>query len=221
MTELTLDLGGSETAVEIDTAIVAGWTGRDKAALEHHMAELEALGVKRPSAAPIFYRVSAARLTTDAEIESTDASSGEAEAVLLRAGGRVWVGVGSDHTDREVEAYGVAVSKQMCEKPIGARFWDFDEVADHWDELLLRSWIVEGGKEVPYQDGALTAMLPAEDLIATASPALADGTVMFCGTLAAIGGIRPAAEFRCELRDPVLDRAIECSYSMRSLPLVS
>ena len=219
MTVLNLDLGGAETAVEIDTAIVAGWTGRDKAALEHHMAELEALGVKRPSAAPIFYRVSAARLTTDAEIESTDPSSGEAEAVLLQSGGKLWVGVGSDHTDREVEAYGVAVSKQMCEKPIGARFWAHEEVADHWDELTLRSWIVEGGEEVPYQDGNLTAMLPAEDLLA-ASPGLADGTLMFCGTLAAIGGIRPAPEFRAELRDPVLDRSIEVRYAMRSLPLV-
>ncbi len=220
MTVLNLDLGGTETAVDVDTAIVAGWTGRDKEALEHHMAELEELGVTRPSAAPIFYRVSASRLTTDAEIESTDASSGEAEAVLLRTGGRLWVGVGSDHTDREVEAYGVAVSKQMCEKPIGARFWAHDEVADHWDELLLRSWIVEDGEEVPYQDGALTAMLPTDDLIA-ASPGLADGTLMFCGTLAAIGGIRPAAKFRCELRDPVLDRSLEVTYSMRSLPLVS
>lgn len=220
MTVLNLDLGGSETAVEIDTAIVAGWTGRDKAALEHHMAELEALGVKRPSAAPIFYRVSASRLTTDAEIESTDASSGEAEAVLLRAGGRLWVGVGSDHTDREVEAYDVAVSKQMCEKPIGARFWAHEEVADHWDQLELRSWILEDGAEVLYQDGTLSAMLPAADLI-SASPGLADGTLMFCGTSAAIGGIRPAPEFRCELRDPVLDRSITSRYSLRSLPMVS
>jgi len=220
MTVLNLDLGDSETAVEIDTAIVAGWTGRDKAALEHHIAELEELGVKRPSATPIFYRVSASRLTTDPEIESTEASSGEAEAVLLRADGRLWVGVGSDHTDREVEAYGVAVSKQMCEKPIGAHWWAYEEIADHWDELTLRSWIVEDGEEVPYQDGMLTAMLAPEDLL-SASPDLADGTLMFCGTLAAIGGIRPAPEFRAELRDPVLDRALEVRYSMRPLPLVS
>lgn len=220
MTVVNLELGGSETAVEIDTVIVAGWTGRDKGALEHHMAELEALGVKRPSAAPIFYRVSAARVTTDAEIESTDASSGEAEAVLLRTGGKLWVGVGSDHTDREVEAYGVAVSKQMCEKPIGASFWAYDKVSDHWDDLRLRSWILAGGEEVPYQDGALTAMLPVDDLLA-ASPGLADGTLMFCGTLAAIGGIRSAAEFRCELYDPVLDRSLGAHYSMRSLPLIS
>lgn len=74
--------------------------------------------------------------------------------------------------------------------------------------------------EVPCQDGALTAMLPPEDLIA-GSPGRADTTLMFLGTLPAIGGIRPVTAFRCQLRDPVLDRAIECRYSMRPLPLVS
>ncbi len=68
---------------------------------------------------PIFYRASAARLTTDDAIEALGAaSSGEAEFVLLRHGGRLWIGAGSDHTDREVEKYGVSVSKQMCDKPI-------------------------------------------------------------------------------------------------------
>jgi Protein of unknown function (DUF2848) len=221
MTELTLDLGGEQRAVTIDTAIVAGWTGRDRHALEHHMAELEALGVARPSAAPIFYRVSAARLTTSEEIESTEASSGEAEAVLIQVDGVLWVGIGSDHTDREVEAYGVAVSKQMCEKPIGASFWPYEEVAGHWDELRLRSWILEDGEEVLYQDGTLAAMLPPGDLIAAAEPPVGDGTLMFCGTLAAVGGIRPAPTFRYELHDPVLERRLEAGYSMRPLPLIS
>lgn len=221
MTVLNLDLGGSETAVDVDTAIVAGWTGRDKGALERHMAELEELGVERPSVAPIFYRVSASRLTTDAGIESTDASSGEAEAVLLRTGGGLWVGVGSDHTDREVEAYGVAVSKQMCEKPIAPAFWRLRDVEDHWDSLELRSWIEEDGAEVLYQEGTLAAMLPVAGLIELAIPVPADGTVMFCGTLAALGGIRPSTRFAYELADPVLGRKIGGEYVVRSLPMVS
>jgi len=220
MTELTLDLGGSETAIRIDTAIVAGWTGRNREALERHMAELEALGVPRPSAAPIFYRVSAALLTTAGTIESTAASSGEAEAVLLQHAGRLWVGAGSDHTDREVETYSVAVSKQMCEKPIASQFWLYDDIVGHWDDLAVRSWIVEAGAEVLYQEGTLKAMLPPEDLL-QASPPLSDGVLMFCGTLAAKGGIRPAREFHYELRDPVLGRQLSSYYSVRSLPLIS
>ena len=43
--------------VAIEQAVVAGWTGRDPAAVEKHIKELEALGVKRPATTPIFYRV--------------------------------------------------------------------------------------------------------------------------------------------------------------------
>src|SRR5215472_2966723 len=65
--------------VTIDHLVVAGWTGRDKAAVEKHIAELEAIGVKRPASTPIFYRASAVRITTDETIEALgDASSGEA-----------------------------------------------------------------------------------------------------------------------------------------------
>lgn len=218
MTELRLTLDGRETSVTIDTVIVAGWTGRDRAAVEKHMAELEAVGVPRPSTAPVFYRVSASRLTTAPSIESTAASSGEVEPVLLQHDGRLWVGAGSDHTDREVESYGVNVSKQLCDKPIAAEFWAYDDVAGHWDALELRSWI-DG--DVLYQEGALSNLMHPDELRPKATPPLADGTLMFCGTLAAIGGIRPAGEFRFELNDPVLDRVISGRYEMRTLPLVS
>lgn len=218
MTELQLTLDDRGAGVSIDTVVVAGWTGRDRAAVERHMAELEAVGVPRPSTAPVFYRVSASRLTTASLIESTDGSSGEVEPVLLQHDGRLWVGVGSDHTDREVETYSVAVSKQLCDKPLAQQFWRYEEVAAHWDELILRSWI--DGDE-PYQEGALSNLMKPDELSSKATPALEDGTLMFCGTLAAIGGIRPAREFRYELLDPVLERAIRGRYEMRTLPLVS
>ena len=126
--------------VAIEQAVVAGWTGRDPAAVEKHIKELEALGVKRPATTPIFYRVSAARVTTDDQIEATgEGSGGEVEFVLLQHAGKLWVGTGSDHTDREVEKYGVTVSKQMCEKPIAPVFWAYDDVAPHWDRLILRA----------------------------------------------------------------------------------
>jgi hypothetical protein len=218
MTDLTLTLGDATVSVAIHTAIIAGWAGRDRAAVEEHIAELEAVGVPRPSSVPVFYRVSAARLTTAPEIESTAASSGEVEAVLLRHDGRLWVGVGSDHTDREVEAFGVAVSKQMCDKPVAAQLWAFDDVADHWDDLVIRAWIDDG---VLYQEGTLAALLPAGELLDLAEPQLVDGTLMLCGTVPAIGGIRPAGAFTFELADPVRGRAIRAGYAIRDLPLVA
>src|SRR5229473_1630442 len=187
---LTLQNSGAAMAREvgIDDAIVAGWTGRDAAAVEKHITELAALGVKRPATPPSFYRVSAARRTTATEIGVVGAhSGGEVEFVLLQHGGRMWVGAGSDHTDREVETYGVTVSKQMCDKPVAPVFWAFDDVAPHWDQLTLRAHVTEGGARVLYQEGAVAAMLPPADLLARHAKdgRLADDTLMFCGTLAA------------------------------------
>src|SRR5689334_6226062 len=81
--QLNLTLGHRQTSVQVDTAIIAGWTGRDRHAVEHHIAELKALGVPPPSRIPVFYRVSASRLTTARGIEGTATSTGEVEPVLL------------------------------------------------------------------------------------------------------------------------------------------
>ena len=206
--------------VVIDHAVIAGWTGRDQAAVEKHIKELEVLGVKRPATTPIFYRVAASRLTTDDSIEVTGtASSGEVEFVLLQYQGRLWIGTGSDHTDREVEAYGVTVSKQMCEKPIAPQFWAFDDVAAHWDKVMVGSHATMGRKRVLYQEGLVAAMRHPEDLIGRyAKSGLAEGTLMFCGTLAVRGGLRPAQHFEFEIEDPVRGRKIHHGYSVASLP---
>ena len=223
--KLMLQSGATATSRDVpsDDAVVPGWTGRDAAAVEKHIRELEALGVKRPATTPIFYRVSAARLTTDAEIEVVgEKSGGEVEFVLLRHGGRMWVGTGSDHTDREVETYGVTVSKQMCDKPIASVFWAFDEVAPHWDKLMLRAHVTENGARVLYQEGPVAAMLAPDDLITRYAKdgRLADDTLMFCGTLAARGGVRPTVRFEFELEDPVMGRRIAHAYTARTLPVL-
>ena len=59
---------GVETRpIALRSAVIAGWTGRDPVAREKHILELEALGVARPASTPIYYRVSASRLTTSTE----------------------------------------------------------------------------------------------------------------------------------------------------------
>jgi hypothetical protein len=220
---LTLqDKSGTRSGdVAITQAVVAGWTGRDPAAVEKHIRELEALGVKRPASTPIFYRVAAARLTTGDTIEAVgESSGGEVEFVLLQHAGKLWVGTGSDHTDREVEKYGVTVSKQMCEKPIAPMFWAYDDVAPHWDRLMLRAHVVEDGKRALYQEGSVAAMMDPRALIArhAGDGGLPEDTLMFCGTLAAHGGVRATREFAFEIEDPVLGRRIAHAYRVRILP---
>jgi hypothetical protein len=217
-----LGIGVPLTPVRISQLVIAGWTGRDVDAVRAHMRELEAVGVRPPATFPVFYRVAVARLTSEPVIEGTGLrSSGEVEPVLLQSAGRLWVGVGSDHTDREVETYGVTISKQMCDKPLAPQLWAFDEVASHWDALLLRSHIEEGGKLVSYQEGSLRELRDPLDLISRfkGEPRLAEETLMFCGTLPALGGVRTAERFRFELEDPVLKRVIRHQYRTLMLPV--
>ena len=223
MTQLSLRIdslnGPKDAEIAIDTLVVAGWTGRNRDAMEHHIAELEALGVKRPAATPMFYLVSASRLTQSGAIEVIgDGSSGEAEFVLIGTPEGMLVSLGSDHTDREAETVGVTLSKQMCDKPVADTAWPYSEVADHWDRIVIRSYATIDGERVLYQEGPIADMLAPETLIGKyEAAAIPPGTAMFCGTLPAIGGVRGSSDFTCELDDPILERRITCHYTIKTL----
>ena len=214
-------VNGAPRRIEIPSLVVAGWTGRDKAAVEHHIAELAAIGVKRPRSVPCFYRLGANLLTTASELEVVGGnSSGEVEFVLISAPEAMVVGVGSDHTDRKVEAYGVSVSKQMCPKPLGRELWSFSEIEGHWDRLVLRSHVTHRGKRRLYQEGPVSRMLAPGELLARFpdSPGrLPSGAAMFCGTLAVQGEIGGGERFEIELHDPETNRSLKHEYVARSL----
>jgi hypothetical protein len=202
--------------------IVAGWTGRDEKALHHHIEELAAIGVPRPSSVPVFYRISTANLVQAANLEVLGPdTSGEAEPVVVAMHDGLWLGVGSDHTDRKAETMGIALSKQMCAKMVGKTLWRLDEIAGHWDQLILRAYATIDGKRLKYQEGPLSAMRNPSDLMSRAGMEFVAGTVMFCGTLGAIGGIRPAAQFTAVIEDPILGRKMSCEYDVDVLPVVS
>jgi len=225
--DLTFTVDAQDTTtpltLAIDQMVIAGWTGRDPVARDKHIAELQEMGIAPPASTPIYYRASARRLTMEDSIECTGGdSSGEVEFVLIGWQGRIFVGCGSDHTDRKVEAYSVTVSKQMCDKPVASVLWELEDVIAHWDKMILRSWAVIGGARVLYQEGTLDAMLPVKDLIERGfgGKGLPDGCAMFGGTFAAKGGIRPADRFEFELEDPVLKRKISHGYDVVTMPVL-
>jgi hypothetical protein len=213
--------GTSTERLTVTQLIIAGWTGRDPVARDKHIAELEALGIARPASTPIYYALAASRLTTAGVVEvSGGDSSGEVEFVLLRAGDRMYVGVGSDHTDRKAETYSVTLSKQLCDHPMAPELWVFEDIAGHWDNIVLRSFVTIGGERVLYQEGTLAGMVPPGDLIAAGfRGGLPEGAAMFGGTFAAKGGIRPAERFDFEIEDPVLGRSIRHCYAIVTLPV--
>jgi hypothetical protein len=200
--------------MELRQLVIAGWTGRDEAALRKHIRELEEIGVRPPKSTPIFYRVSASLFTHATEIQVCGPdTSGEVEFVLINRDSGLYVALGSDHTDRKAETIGVSLSKQLCAKPVSRDSWRYDEVKPHWEKLVLRAW---SDGEL-YQEGPVTAMRSPEDLLSRHP--LEPGWAMFCGTLAAKGGIRPAKVFRMELDDPVLKRKLAHEYRIAVLPV--
>jgi len=212
--------GAGEADIALTKAVVAGWTARDPAQVAHHIAELAAIGVAAPSATPLFYRVAPGLLTQADEIAVLGGrTSGEAEPMLLRHGGALWLGLASDHTDRALEAWSVAHSKQVCAKPVAHALWPLAPLAGRLDALMLRSWIDEGAGWTLYQEGPLALIRPL--LALEAACPLPEGGAMLCGTLGAIGGVRPAARFRMALRDEAEGREIAAEYRIAPLPVIA
>ena len=210
--------------VDIKQLVIAGWVGRDQVAVLHHIRELEALGVPAPGAVPLFYRVATQQLAQHSPLEVLgEQTSGEAEPFVFFHRGEYWVSLISDHTDRHLETFSVALSKQACVKPVAGHAWRMAEVEPHWDRLELRAWIKVNGDWVTYQQGTLASLLTPMDLLARyfGDRPVSEGFAMSCGTLSAIGGIRPASEFRMALHDPLLNRTLEHHYVTGTLPVIA
>jgi len=216
--------GAAALDVAIDHFVIAGWAGRDHAAIEHHIEELAAIGVPRPTAVPLFYRVAANQLTQENCLQMVGPdSSGEVEVLLFSHAGRSYVSLTSDHTDRKLESHSVALSKQLCAKPVAREAWPLDEVLPHWDSLRIVSTITEDGREVEYQNGTLDSLREVRDLALrhTGQPQLPDGMAMSCGTVPVIGGIRPSTSFGMMLVDERLGRRLAHRYTVECLPVVA
>lgn len=209
---MRLSVGDTTWDLDPSLVIVAGFTGRNQDEVRLHLHELADLGVPIPASIPSFYPVPP-ELITDATALTTWSAetSGEAEIAIIDHQGTRLVSLASDHTDRAMETVDIHAAKLACTKPFATRAWRFGNVADHWDELQLRSWI-DG--DVLYQDGTAAQILGPEELIELAQVPSAETTVLLTGTVPAIGGIRPSASFRAELFDPVLDRRISLSYTI-------
>ncbi len=183
--------------------LVAGYTGRDQAAVDAHVAELARQGVPPPDHTPWIFVANPETLQTGGTIWAYDgASSGEAEYVLLIGRDGIFVCIGSDHTDRGLERLSIEKSKQVYPRALSKQAWRLDELLPRWDSLRLRSWTGEKGRLAPYQDGTLGQLIRPERLLELVGPRPAAGTVVFSGTLPVIGGqVRPAPRFEAELGD--------------------
>lgn len=217
--------GVHDLDVSVREVIVAGMTGRNEEAVRHHIRELAELGVEPPSTIPIYYRVSASLLTRDQRVQVLGSdTSGEVEAVLLGTEEGMLVAVGSDHTDRKAEADSIAISKQLCPKPISVDAWRYADVAAQWDDIELVSDSVRAGRWEPYQRGNLGQIRRPEDLIGEFFPGMTElpaGVAMFTGTIPAQGPIAGSDQFSMALVDPKTRRTLWHAYDTVVLPMIA
>lgn len=203
-------------------AIICGYTGRDQASVRQHLEELKREGIEPPLSIPMFFQKPFWGISMDNEIQvQGKETSGEVEFVLLLQGDKIYVGVGSDHTDRELEKLDILKSKQVCPSVVSKVLWNYHELRDHWDRIEIRSWAGEQGKKTLYQKFSLADILRPEALVDQVRQRVRgdmDGIAIFSGTSPLLTETFLFADrFEAELLDPVLKRKIEIGYSVQTL----
>ncbi len=220
-----VDADGGRSALEFPVARIldAGFTGRNRAGAMKHVEELKAHGVAAPDRIPAYYAVTREMVTTDDEIEVLgDTTSGEVEVVFLFKGDETYIGVGSDHTDRELEKDSIPKSKVICPKVVCGQVWKLADVKPHWESLTLQSWVEVEGKRALYQQGSLADFLPVDDFLDGVKSVIADGAldgmVLYMGTMPSLGGeLLFSPTFEGRLSDEVLGRELSFRYGIRPM----
>jgi len=163
--------------------------------------------------APRIYPIALHAITTDDEVfVQTDKTSGEVE-IVIHVADQLYVGVGSDHTDRAMETVSIPGSKQACANHLAPVFWPYEAIRAQWDDCVLRSW-VDGRL---YQEVGVDAFLKPEDIVALLRDRV-DGVperdfTIFCGTIVSVDkALGYGADWRYEIDAPGMGRKIGAAY---------
>jgi hypothetical protein len=201
--------------------------GKNQKEVRRHIQELADKGIPGPNSTPTLYPVVCSALATDSAVEVYgNKTSGEVEYVLLVVTeGEIYVGLGSDHTDRHLEESDIPRAKQICPNLMSLTVWPLNEVEGHWDDLLLSATAVKNGDEIPYQQGRLGLLLNPSELLAfvkTKIPGPIKNMVIFSGTMGMLTSDFVFAEKFCaQLKDETLNRRLEIAYDIKPLDYLS
>ena len=209
---------------EVRKMINLGRTSRNPNDIIKHLEELKKAGIKVSPDIPSYNPKIRDRITTDNKIEvlPNSKTSGEVEYVLLFTNdSNFYVTVGSDQTDRELEKSNVVLSKQICPNVVSPKIWRYEEVKDHWDDIIVKAWIKKDDKRQLYQEGKLEEILRPEELIEKVRLRVSgdlSGAVIYSGTFPIIGGkLSFSPYFEMELIDKHLKRIIQHVYNVEPI----
>jgi hypothetical protein len=155
-------------------------------------------------------------------------------------GGNTYISVGSDHNDRSLgelwtpmlgKVFDSAKTKQMVPALVARDGWLYQDIEDHWDEIILRSFVTFSDQLISYQEFCLGALLDLNHHLQSSPWIAQEGTVLLGGsgafvpelpvslfqTQSNLEGVVFPSDFHMEMHDPVLGRTIKHSYEVRSL----
>jgi len=206
---------------EIEKIICVGFSGRNQKETLKHIEELKEEGVPAPDKIPTIYPCSKNLATNNSKIQVLgDKTSGEVEAMLLFYDDSIYLGIGSDHTDRNLETVDIGKSKQSCSKPFSRILWKLSDIEDHIDEMILRSWSIKNGNKELYQEGKLKNLLPLDEIIKNVKNNYQKdlkGCMVYCGSVPTKSGLSYGEEFKMEIEDPVLSKKLSHDYKIEKL----
>jgi hypothetical protein len=208
---------------KVDKMVNAGFTGRDQAEVRHHLDELSAKGIEVPKTTPTLYPVIPSTLSTDTSITVYgEETSGEIEYVLFVKNEReIYVGIGSDHTDRKLEELDIPRAKQITPNLVSPVVWDLNDVKDHWDDLSMECSVKKGRETFLYQKGGLGLLMSPSELLEFVSKKInspLNNVAIFSGTVKMETEDFVFADiFSGLLTDPTLGRNIGFSYAINPM----
>jgi len=212
MLNLTDD-GGASVNLDPEVFTIAGYTGRDRKLVQAHIDELAHEGIPPPPEVPMYYQMPVSLLTTQASINTPSAQScGEVEPVVIGIDGQLYLGIGSDHTARDVEREDIAKSKRICPKPIGSKIVRFENFGADLDAIAIES-TMDGEA---YQRGTLAAITPLAQLVEGLRARSASVSfVLFCGTVPLLtNGFRFGTKFSARLHGGPLRAPLTLDYTV-------
>jgi hypothetical protein len=216
-----------ELAFRYSRLVNAGYVGKNQEEVRRHIDELAAKGIPGPKSIPVLYPVVCSALSLEPAIEVYGhETSGEVEYVLcVITENEVYVGLGSDHTDRHLEETDIPRSKQICPNIMSRKVWPLAEIENHWDDLLITASVLNNGKDNCYQEGRLGLLLNPAELMSFVKSKISgplENLIIFSGTLGTLTGeFVFGQKFSAALIDEKLNRRLEVSYDIRPLDYVT
>jgi len=213
----------AQLSFKVEKMVNAGFTGRNQEEVRHHLDELAAKGIEVPEQTPVVYPVipTALRMDTTVQVYG-EQTSGEIEYVLfVKNKDEIYVGIGSDHTDRKLEELDIPRAKQINPNIVSPLVWRLNDVQSHWDELSMACTVDKNGESIAYQKGGLSLLMSPKELLDLIEDKINGplvNTVIYSGTVKMeTDDFVFADRFTGSLTDPVMNRCIEFTYNVNPL----